>query len=121
MRIDEWVGLRSIVAVECERTEGGVTTVFRRYFSSSLGADARAILGAVRSHWGIENSLHWVLDMVWREDESRARAGNAAQNLSTVRHLAHNLIKAEDPESKKSGEDAHEDSELGSRLSHEAA
>jgi predicted transposase YbfD/YdcC len=98
----EWEGLRSIAAVESERTVGGETTIFRRYFITSLGADAKAIAAAVREHWGIENSLHWVLDMVWREDESRARAGNAAQNLSSMRRLAHNLIKTEDPDSKKS-------------------
>jgi predicted transposase YbfD/YdcC len=99
---DEWEGLKSIAAVECERTVDGKTTVFRRYFITSLGADAEAIATAVREHWGIENSLHWVLDMTWREDESRARAGEAAQNLSSMRRLAHNLIKTEDPDSKKS-------------------
>ena len=52
--------------------------------------------------WACENSLHWVLDMGWREDESRARADNVAANLSSMRRLAHNLIKAEDPDSKKS-------------------
>ncbi len=57
---------------------------------------------AVRAHWGIENSRHWVLDVVWREDEGRARTGHAAENLSTLRRLALNPIKAEDPASKKS-------------------
>jgi predicted transposase YbfD/YdcC len=98
----EWDGLESIAVVECERTVGGETTIFRRYFITSLGPDAEVIATSVREHWGIENSLHWVLDMVWREDESRARAGNAAQNLSSMRRLAHNLIKTEDPDSKKS-------------------
>ncbi len=98
----EWEGLKSIAAVECERTVDGKTTVCRRYFITSLGADAKVIAEAVREHWGIENSLHWVLDMTWREDESRARAGDAAQNLSSMRRLAHNLIKTEDPDSKKS-------------------
>jgi predicted transposase YbfD/YdcC len=98
----EWDGLESIAVVECERTVGRETTIFRRYFITSLGADAEAIAAAVREHWAIENSLHWVLDMVWREDESRARAGNAAENLSSTRRLAHNLIKAEDPDSRKS-------------------
>ncbi len=98
----EWEGLESIAAVECERTVGGQTTIFRRYFITSLGPDAEVIATSVREHWGIENALHWVLEMVWREDESRARAGNAAQNLSSMRRLAHNLIKTEDPDSKKS-------------------
>ena len=98
----EWAGLKSIAVVECERTVDGVTTVFRRYFITSLEPDAEMIAKAVRAHWGIENSLHWVLDMVWREDESRTRAGYAAENLSALRRLAHNLIKTEDPDSKKS-------------------
>jgi len=88
--------------VECERTVDGETTVFRRYFIASLETDAEQIAKAVREHWGIENSLHWVLDMVWREDESRTRAGYAAENLSSLRRLAHSLIKAEDPDSKQS-------------------
>ena len=98
----EWEGLRSIAAVECERTVDGETSIYRRYFITSLGADAKAIAVGVRDHWGIENTLHWVLDMAWREDESRTRTGNAAQNLSSMRRLAHNLIKTENPESKKS-------------------
>ena len=98
----EWAGLKSIAVVECERTVEGVTTVFRRYFITSLEPDAELIAKAVRAHWGIENSLHWVLDMVWREDESRTRAGYAAENLSALRRLAHNLIKTEDPDSKES-------------------
>jgi predicted transposase YbfD/YdcC len=98
----EWDGLKSIAAVECERTADGETTVFRRYFITSLEPDAEQIAKAVRAHWGIENSLHWVLDMVWREDESRTRAGYAAENLSSLRRLAHSLIKAEDPDSKQS-------------------
>lgn len=61
--VEKWVGLRTIAAVECERTVGALTTVQRRYFISSLKADAALIAASVRSHWGIENSLHWVLDV----------------------------------------------------------
>jgi predicted transposase YbfD/YdcC len=90
-----WEGLRSIAAVELERTEKGVTSVERRYFITSLEPDAKKLAHGVRSHWGIENSLHWVLDVVFGEDRSRARERNAGANLSSVRRLAHNLIKNE--------------------------
>ena len=66
-----------------------------RYYISSLPADAQALLQAVRSHWGIENSLHWVLDMAFREDESRIRTGHAAHNMSILRRLALNLLRRE--------------------------
>lgn len=98
----QWEGLRTIAAVERERTVKGKTTVERHYYITSLGPDASRIGGAVRQHWSIENSLHWVLDVDFREDDSRARTKNAPQNLSSLRRLAHNLIKKEDPESKKS-------------------
>jgi predicted transposase YbfD/YdcC len=58
-----------------------------------MGLTAEQALHAVRSHWGIENSLHWVLDVAFREDDCRVRAGNAAANFSTTRHLALNLLK----------------------------
>jgi predicted transposase YbfD/YdcC len=93
----QWEGLRSVVAVELEREEKGTTTVERRYFITSLAPDAQKLAGAVRAHWSIENSLHWVLDVVFGEDASRARTGNAAANLSTTRRLAQNLLKITDP------------------------
>jgi predicted transposase YbfD/YdcC len=101
---DKWTGLRTVAAVECERTliTTGETTVQRRYFISSLQADAALIASSVREHWGIENSLHWVLDVTFREDESRARTGASAENLDTLRRLAHGMIKNENPASKKS-------------------
>lgn len=98
----KWKGLRTVAAVECERTFEGKTTVQRRYFISSLKPDAALIASSVRSHWGIENSLHWVLDVTYGEDGSRARSGYSAQNLSTLRRLTHSMIKQEDPVSKKS-------------------
>jgi predicted transposase YbfD/YdcC len=97
---DKWKGLKSIAAVELERTEKGKTSVERRYSITSLEPDTKKIAHAVRSHWAIENSLHWVLDVGLGEDRSRARERNAAANLSSVRRLAHNLIKKE----KKYGE-----------------
>lgn len=93
---DSWAGLRSFAMVEAERTVGTVTTRERRYFIASLdGRDACSFLGAVRSHWNIENGLHWVLDVAFREDESRVRKDHAAENLATMRHIALNLLKRE--------------------------
>jgi predicted transposase YbfD/YdcC len=71
----------------------GVIQSERRYFLSSLPLDAPRFARAVRSHWGVENSLHWVLDVQFGEDQCRARTGNAAENLATLRRLALNLLK----------------------------
>lgn len=91
---DEWEGLRSVGMVESVRQVGeAVPTVERRYYLSSLGVDVAKFARAVRGHWGIENSLHWVLDVQCGEDRSRARAGHAAPNLATLRRLALNLLK----------------------------
>lgn len=93
---EQWPGLRSFAAVECERTVGGKTTTERRYFISSLkGDDAQAIAQAVRSHWGIENSLHWSLDVSFGEDNSRIRKDHGPENFSRLRRIALNLLKQE--------------------------
>ena len=65
----------------------------RRYYLSSLGVDVEPFARAVRGHWAVENSLHWVLDVQCGEDRSRARAGHAPTNLATLRRLALNLLK----------------------------
>ncbi|HSR35331.1 MAG TPA: ISAs1 family transposase, partial [Anaerolineae bacterium] len=65
------------------------------YFLSSLDGRAEQLLTATRSHWQIENSLHWALDIAFREDESRVRKDHGAQNLATLRHVALNLLKQE--------------------------
>ena len=91
-----WAGLKSIAAVECERTENKKTSIERRYFISSHdGLNAKFMAKAIRGHWGIENSLHWSLDVSFREDDSRVRKGHGAENLSRLRRITLNLLKEE--------------------------
>lgn len=91
----KWEGLKSVGVVEARREIGGQRTVERRYYLTSLPLDVVTFARAVRGHWGVENKLHWVLDVCFREDQSRARAGYAAENLATLRRLALNLLKRE--------------------------
>lgn len=89
----DWEGLNSVGMVEATREIGGQQSVERRYYLSSLPLDVEAFARAVRGHWGVENKLHWVLDVQMGEDQSRARVGYAAENLATLRRLALNLLK----------------------------
>ncbi len=91
----EWRGLRSVAKVTGERRIGEKVSIESRYYISSLPGDAEQLLRAVREHWGIENSLHWVLDIAFREDESRVRKGHGPENLATMRHMALNLLRRE--------------------------
>ena len=91
----EWSSLRCVAKVRARRTVDDKTTVEDRYYLSSLEGRAQQLLMATRTHWGIENSLHWVLDIAFREDESRVRKEHGAQNLATLRHIALNLLKQE--------------------------
>ena len=91
----EWEKLRSVVKVQAERRVGQDRSVEKRYYLSSLAGDAQRILEATRSHWQIENGLHWVLDIAFREDESRIRKEHGAQNFAILRHIAINLLKQE--------------------------
>lgn len=90
----EWEGLESLVMVRYEKA-GHEPKKANRYYISSLKAPASELLKAVRGHWGIENSLHWVLDMAFDEDHSRVRTGNADRNLGVVRHMTLNMLKQE--------------------------
>ena len=90
---ENWKGLRSLVKVSCQRQTSTGTSQDDRYFISSLKTPARQMLQAVRGHWSIENSLHWVLDIAFREDESRVRKDHAPENLSVLRQIALNLLK----------------------------
>ena len=89
----KWEKLTSFGMVESERQIGDKTTRDTRYYISSLPSDAKTFAQASRGHWGIENGLHWSLDVAFREDESRIRIGHAATNLGIIRHFALNLIK----------------------------
>lgn len=91
----EWKDLESVGMVEAERIIKGEVSRERRYYISSLSGDAKQLGRAIRSHWGIENSLHWVLDVDFREDQSRKRKGHAAENFGMLCRLAVNLIKQE--------------------------
>lgn len=91
----DWPGLRSIAKVESRRellAEGKVEEE-TRYYLSSLPSEAQQIGEAVRRHWGVENGLHWVMDMVFRDDESRIRSDNAPANFTTIKHMASNLLR----------------------------
>jgi predicted transposase YbfD/YdcC len=92
---DEWTALNGIVRVETQRTLAGKTSVeHRHYITSRIDFSSKDALDASRSHWGIENQLHWVLDVAFREDDCRVRTGNAAENFAVIRHATVNLLRA---------------------------
>ncbi len=89
---NQWEKLQSIGLIESVRIVKGKTTIETRYYISSLPNDAQKLGESVRSHWGIENSLHWVLDVGFREDDCRIRKDNAPQNFAMIRHISLNLL-----------------------------
>lgn len=89
-----WKGLNSIGMVESERTVDGKTSLERRHYLCSL-TDVKVFANAARGHWGVENSLHWVLDVTFKEDDCRIRKGYAPENFNIIRQLAINLLKKE--------------------------
>jgi predicted transposase YbfD/YdcC len=92
----KWKNLRSLIRVQARRTVNGKTTSEYHYYISSLPADnASRLLDYIRGHWGIENGLHWCLDINFREDDCRIRQGHAAENFARLSRIALNLLKAQ--------------------------
>ena len=94
---ESWYGLKSLVCVESHRKDlsSSKSSVERRYYLTSHEPDAENLQKLIRQHWAIENSCHWILDVVWNEDNSRIRKGNAAENVALLRKLALNILKAD--------------------------
>ena len=90
---ERWPDLKSFAVITAERTIKGKTTLEHRFYISSLPPDPARLNCAVRQHWRIENSLHWCMDVIFGDDQMRARTGNAAHNFAVVRHFALNLIR----------------------------
>lgn len=90
-----WKKLNCVVKIWTERQIGGKKSRESRYYICSRPASAAELLEAVRAHWGVENKVHWVLDVVFGEDESRIRTGYAQQNLATMRRIAINMLNQE--------------------------
>jgi predicted transposase YbfD/YdcC len=89
---EQWSGLKTIVMIEETQESNDKTSIESRFFISSLSADAKRIADAVRSHWFIENGLHWTLDVVFNEDQSRIRKDNAGENMALIRHITLNML-----------------------------
>ena len=93
---DKWSNLRCLIRVQAQRTINGQTSTEYRYYLSDLPADGAAqLLSYIRGHWGVENNLHWCLDVQFREDDRRIRQGHAAENFARLSRIALNLLKAE--------------------------
>ncbi len=90
---DGWTDLQTIVRVQRERQFPDKVEQETAYYISSLPPHASQLLDATRQHWGVENSLHWVLDVIFREDEARIRKENSPQNFAVLRHIALNILK----------------------------
>lgn len=93
-----WMGIKSVVALQSKRVVNDQTAIEIRYYISTLDNNAELLNKIIRSHWGIENSLHWVMDVVFGEDYSRIRAGNAAENMSMIKHVALNKLQSAKPD-----------------------
>ncbi len=100
---EQWPGLACFVVIESERTIKGHTTREQRHYISSLTPDAPRINSAVRAHWSVENRLHWCMDVVFADDQMRAREGHAAHNLAVLKHITLNLIRIAQPKHPRKG------------------
>jgi len=94
-RSEEWAGLQSLIEIRAQRQVGGDRTTKVRYYLSSLDGDADQALRVTRTHWSIENSMNWVLDVAFREDDSRVRIDFGPENLGILRRIALNVLKQE--------------------------
>lgn len=93
---EKWSNINGIGVIRCRVEKDEKVSIQHHYFIYSCkGMTAEQLMNAKRKHWGIENGLHWVLDMEFREDESRARKDNSAENLNVIRHMAHNILKSD--------------------------
>ena len=89
----DWPGLKAVVVVDSRREIDGKAELETRFYLTSLIMVAALLGPVVRSHWAIENSLHWVMDMIFRDDECRVRSDHAPANFTTIKHIAHNLLR----------------------------
>jgi len=89
----KWPGLKTIIMREYLRSENDEITTETWYYISSLDEDATFMASAIKDHWAIENKLHWVMDMVFRDDECRVRKDNAPANFTTIKHMANNILR----------------------------
>ena len=99
---EQWPDLKSFVVSESERCIQGKTSLERRFYLSSLPADAIRLLPVIRAHWSVENRLHWCMDVAFADDQMRARSGHASHNLAILKHITLNLIRL-DPIKRKGG------------------
>lgn len=98
----QWPDLSAFVVIDSGRTVRGKTTREQRYYLTSLPPDAQRLAHAIRSHWAVENRLHWCMDVAFGDDQMRARTGHAAHNLAILKHITLNLIRL-DPIPRKGG------------------
>ena len=102
---DQWAGIKSVVKIESERFTkvSGKTQNEQRYYISSLNADPKPINIGVRNHWGVENKLHWMLYVEFKEDSSRRKKGNSAENYNVIAKTALTLISKDESKNSKKG------------------
>ena len=97
-QLESWIDLKTLVCVKSTRTHKGKTTHEMRYYMSSLVSNAQRLAQIVRAHWGVENKLHWHLDVSFGEDLCKIRTDHAAENFSLAKKMALNLLKADTSE-----------------------